>query len=428
LEIEEQDEKVKLIQSYHITQRLIFDDKHRIKIIAKGRRFGLTRGFAIYVVEKLLMDEGPILWVDTIYSNIKRYVEIYVKPELKRLQEHITYNYNKTDSRLEIMGQYCDFRSSDKPENIEGFGYRHIIINEAGIVLKNRNLWQESIAPMAIDYNAKILIGGTPKGKKVKNNEVHLFYEMFMREKLNPDYKSFNFSTYENPLLKEEVIKSVEQEIPAHLRAQEIYGEFINRASSGIIKNEWWKFIDEADVFKERILKKVQIWDTAFKEKQENDFSVCLTWIVTPNKYILIDVFRDRIEFPELKRKAIDQYERFRVNEVWIEDKASGISLIQELKRGTRIAVKEIKADKDKLEYITAITPLIEQGRVYLISGQAWLKDFMDECEEYPAVEFDDQIDAMAKFLNEVKNKELGATPGIMVSRRKLGNKNKRVS
>jgi predicted phage terminase large subunit-like protein len=420
--------EINYLPPYHEVQRKIFDDEHRIKIIAKGRRFGLTKGFAIYVVERLLMQDGPILWVDTIYSNIKRYVEIYIKPELKKINRHINYTYNKTDSRLEILGQYCDFRSADKPENIEGFGYRNIIINEAGIVLKNRALWQESIAPMAIDYNAKILIGGTPKGKKVKNNEQHLFYEMFLREQVNPEYKSFNFSTYDNPLLNKEVIRNVEMEIPVHLRDQEIYGIFIDKATSGLIKNSWWKFISENDVFKERILKKVQIWDTAFKEKQENDFSVCLTWLVTIDKYILINVFRDRVEFPELKKSAIEQYEIYKPNEVWIEDKASGISLIQELRRGTRIPIKEIKADKDKLEYISAITPLIEQGRVYLVEGKEWIKDFMDECEEYPAVEFDDQIDSMAKFLNEIKGKGITTIPEIMVSRKKLGNKHKRLN
>ena len=77
------------------------------------------------------------------------------------------------------MRKYCDFRSADRPENIEGFGYRHIIINEAGIILKNRNLWLESILPMTIDYDANVIIGGTPKGKKVKNNEPHLFYELY---------------------------------------------------------------------------------------------------------------------------------------------------------------------------------------------------------------------------------------------------------
>ncbi|MBE0538393.1 MAG: phage terminase large subunit [Ignavibacterium sp.] len=415
------------IPGYHdIQQNIFLDDEHKIKIVAKGRRFGLTKGMGIYVVEKLLARQSPILWVDTIYSNIKRYVEIYILPEIKKYVPDNEWSYNKTEARLFVFEGYCDFRSADRPENIEGYGYRHIIINEAGIVLKNRNLWLESILPMTIDYDADVIIGGTPKGKKVKNAETHLFYELSLKEKENKRYKTFNYSTYDNPLLKKELIKEVESEIPPHLREQEIYGKFIDKAESGIIKNEWWKFINENEVFKERVIKKIQIWDTAFKQKQENDFSVCETWIITTNKYILINVYRDRMEFPKLKRAAVEQYEKYRPNEVWIEDKASGISLIQEMQRETRIPIKAITADKEKLEYINAITPLIEQGKVYLLknkdlpTGQAgWLKEFMEECEEYPNVEFDDQIDIMAKFLNEAKAKIAEGIPQLKTFVRK---------
>ncbi len=83
---------------------------------------------------------------------------------------------------MKIINSVCDFRSADKPENIEGFGYELIILNEAGIILKNRRLWEESIRPMILDYKAKVIIGGTPKGKRVKKtNETHLFYELFQR-------------------------------------------------------------------------------------------------------------------------------------------------------------------------------------------------------------------------------------------------------
>lgn len=427
-------EEIKIYEpEYHPAQKKIFFDEHKIKIISKGRRFGITQGMAMYVIDRLMAGQGPILWVDTIYSNIKRYFEIYFMPELKKILPDEFWNFNKTEARLFIEDNYCDFRSADRPENIEGYGYKYVIINEAGIVLKNRNLWLESILPMTIDYDADVIIGGTPKGKKVKNNETHLFYELFQKEKESKRYKSFNYSTYDNPLLNPELIKEVEAEIPLHLREQEIYGKFIDKATTGLIKNEWWRFISENDVYKERWIKKVQIWDTAFKEKQENDFSVCETWLITQNKYILLNVFRDRMEFPELKKAAVEQYELYRPNEVWIEDKASGISLIQELKRGTRIPIKEIKADKDKLEYINSITPLIEQGKVYLVddkslptlpTGQAgWLKDFMNECEEYPNVEFDDQIDIMAKFLNEAKTKISERIPEIKVAKRNIRDK-----
>ncbi|MDZ7763210.1 MAG: hypothetical protein U5K00_02120 [Melioribacteraceae bacterium] len=105
--------------------------------------------------------------------------------------------YRSTQNDLKILNSICDFRSADKPENLEGFGYKLIILNEAGIILRNKNLWLESIYPMTLDYkDSKVFIGGTPKGKYHKN-EKHLFYELY--HKNNEAWKSYNFSTYDNP-------------------------------------------------------------------------------------------------------------------------------------------------------------------------------------------------------------------------------------
>jgi len=410
---------------FHKKQNEIFESRSRFKIISKGRRFGFTRGLAKYCIKRMLeradREEGIIiLWVDTIYNNIERYFDRYFRPELKQFKRN-TWRYNRNKNEFRFFNSVLDFRSADKPENIEGFGYHLIIINEAGIVLKKRQLWQESILPMIMDYKAEVIIGGTPKGKKLKTKEKHLFYELYERGNL-PDsaershtslkkegnivrrkYQSFNYTSYDNPLLNRDEIKELEKEIPAHLREQEIEAKFIDVISSGIIKPEWWNYFREDEIYKEKWIKKVQIWDTAFKKNQENDFSVCETWLITKSGYYLLNVYRERMEFPELKFKAVDLYDKYRPNEVWIEDKASGISLIQELARSTRIPIRKIRADKDKIEYVNAAAPIVEAGRVYLPENALWLKDFTDECEEFPGGEYDDQVDIMAKFLNEAK-------------------------
>ena len=90
------------------------------------------------------------------------------------------------------------------------------------------------------------------------------------------------------------------------------------------------------NLYKQRILKIVQSWDTTFKDKETNDFSVCTTWVVGLSGYYLIDLWRDRVEFPELKRKCNELYAIHNPTEVLIEDKASGQSLIQELQRETK--------------------------------------------------------------------------------------------
>ncbi|MGD8305723.1 MAG: terminase family protein, partial [Ignavibacteria bacterium] len=289
--------------SYHPNQEsILFNSNARFKVIAKGRRFGLTKGFANYIIETMLDGVSPILWVDTVYGNIERYVERYFVPVLKGLPKNLwKYRTNRND--LKIGNSVCDFRSADNPENIEGFGYAIIVINEAGIVLKNRNLWSESILPMILDQKAKVLIGGTPKGKTVKRTkEKHLFYELYQKgdpstmpakagklRTKKSEWQAFNFSAYDNPLLDPKEIDELAKEISPALRDQEIYGKFVDAETAGIIKNEWWKYYaDENEIYRQRVLKKVQSWDTAFKKNQENDYSVCTTWVIGLNAYYLI--------------------------------------------------------------------------------------------------------------------------------------------
>src|SRR5690554_4141086 len=121
------------IEYHKNQQKIFFESDTRYKVIAKGRRFGLTRGFAHYVIDNMLDGVGPILWVDTIYGNIERYFERYFLPVLKTLPKN-TWKYRANRNDLKILQAVCDFRSADRPENIEGFGYALIIINEAGIV------------------------------------------------------------------------------------------------------------------------------------------------------------------------------------------------------------------------------------------------------------------------------------------------------
>jgi predicted phage terminase large subunit-like protein len=406
---------VELEITYHKNQeKIFFESNARFKVIAKGRRFGLTRGFANYIIEEMLAGVTPVLWVDTVYGNIERYVDRYFIPTLKSLPKNL-WKYRSNRNDLRIGNSVCDFRSADNPENIEGFGYALIVINEAGIVLKNSNLWTETILPMILDYKAKVLIGGTPKGKTVKKTkERHLFYELFERSEKQEasrktEWESFNFSSYDNPLLDPKEIDELVKEISPALRDQEIYGKFVDAETSGIIKHDWWRYYeDEQKLYEQRVLKKVQSWDTAFKKNQENDYSVCTTWLVGVNAYYLLDMWKGRVEFPELKKKVVELYDLHKVNEILIEDKASGQSLLQELQRNTRLPIKPIKVEQDKIARVNAVTPLIEAGRIVLPNNKLWLKSFTDECEEFPNGEFDDVVDSMSQFLLNEKAKPTG--------------------
>ncbi|XGQ69720.1 terminase large subunit domain-containing protein [Campylobacter hepaticus] len=223
--------KLKLDFSYTPAQLKVFDDKNpRFVTVAKGRRLGFTKGSAKFVIENLLMGNN-VLWVDTTQANLQNYYELYFIPELKNLPKSF-YSWSVQDKKLIINGATLHMRSAERSENIEGFGYDLVILNEAGIILKGSKgeyLWYNSIRPMLLD-NAKsrAIIGGVPKGK-------NLFYELCKKELSDKNWKHFQFSSYDNPFLKEDQIKELIEEVggqDSEVVKQEIYGEFIDSSSA----------------------------------------------------------------------------------------------------------------------------------------------------------------------------------------------------
>ena len=209
-------------------QQTIFDSKALYKIVSKGRRFGLTNGAANDFIKSALnklFKRG--LWVDTVNTNIDRYVERYFIPKLRYLPREY-WDWKKQAKILYILDSYIDFRSADRPENIEGFGYDKLFLNEAGIILKNEYIWHNAIRPMLWDYKAISVIGGTPKGKG-------LFHELYQRgmDPLQPDYQSFHFTTFENPYLNLELIQDELKSMPERVRQQEVMAEFLD--DSGVV-------------------------------------------------------------------------------------------------------------------------------------------------------------------------------------------------
>jgi predicted phage terminase large subunit-like protein len=176
-------------------------------------------------------------------------------------------------------------------------------------------------------------------------------------------------------------------------------GQYMQRPAplgGGIFKNHWWRYYSELPHVK-RI---VQSWDTAFKTKQSADFSVCTTWAECELGYYLIDSYKVKVEFPELKRAALSLFEKYKPHAVLVEDKASGQSLIQELKRDTRMPIVAVKVDADKVSRAFAVTPLVESGRVFLPEKSHWLADFVASMGTFPNAAHDDDVDSVTQALN----------------------------
>lgn len=136
-----------------------------------------------------------------------------------------------------------------------------------------------------------------------------------------------------------------------------------------------------------------QLWDTAFKEKQQNDPSACATWTRSPGGILYLrDVLAVRLPYPALKKLIKAQYDKWNPDTVYIEDKASGISLLQDM-RSLGIPLREYQPDGDKVVRAHAVTPFIESGRMLLPDEHEMLSDFLQEHAKFPAGAHDDMVD-----------------------------------
>lgn len=177
-----------------------------------------------------------------------------------------------------------------------------------------------------------------------------------------------------------------------------------------IFKREHWRWFDAPEDDPRALLRAlgvfrvVQAWDTAFKAGEANDYSVGVTLGVTENRYYLLDVWRARVEFPELRQAVVNQHQKWGANVVLVENAASGQSLLQELQRNTRIPLQAIKADRDKVSRAHAVTGTHAAGLVHLPNGAHWVADFTDEAASFPSAPHDDQVDAFVHALTYAMN------------------------
>lgn len=180
-------------------------------------------------------------------------------------------------------------------------------------------------------------------------------------------------------------------------------------ALGNILKAAWLKsYASMADVLGRGIT--VQSWDTANKPGIRNDWSVCVTAIVIGRYVYVIDVFRKRMAFPELKQQAIRLARLHKATVMLVEDQASGQQLIQELRsyfeRGVPVPIAR-KHESDKVSRVEGISAMVEAGQLVLPQEMPWLAELKAELLGFPNARYDDQVDAVAQLLTWVRGREI---------------------
>jgi predicted phage terminase large subunit-like protein len=174
--------------------------------------------------------------------------------------------------------------------------------------------------------------------------------------------------------------------------------------TSAIVSRKHWR-IWEGDE-PPRVDYVIQSWDTAFEVKNNSDYSACTTWGVWYNEeegdspqLILLDAFKDRMAFPELKQVALRHYKEWEPDAFIVEKKAAGAPLIQEL-RSMGIPVQEFTPSRgnDKMVRLNAVADLFSAGKVWAPDTR-WAREVIEEMAAFPVGEHDDFVDTCTQAL-----------------------------
>jgi predicted phage terminase large subunit-like protein len=224
-------------------------------------------------------------------------------------------------------------------------------------------------------------------------------------------------SSYFPEWKSDEVLALDEQEIRATNGSrywESLYMQNPMPDEGGIIKKNWVTWWEGHEPPRCDFI--IQTYDTAFSTRTTADYSVIQTWGIFNNidtnelngvetvtsNLILLGNMKGRYEYPELRRIASQEYRKHRPDICIVEKKASGQSLIQDMRK-SGLPVLEYTPDKDKVSRVYSASPMFESRRVWLPKDRSWSNDLFDELIGFPYAQHDDQVDACIMAVHYVK-------------------------
>lgn len=170
-----------------------------------------------------------------------------------------------------------------------------------------------------------------------------------------------------------------------------------------LVRRAWFRYFTPSTLPRPTYSTKiVQSWDVAMQTGETNDYSVCTTWRADRDDVYLLDVFRGRLEYPELRRKLVALAQEHACDRVLIEDAGPGMNLLQDLRCSPALGTLRpipVRPEGGKLERMAAQTAKIEAGHVHLPETAPWLGEFLSELLAFPNGRHDDQVDSVSQFL-----------------------------
>lgn len=269
----------------HINQQVILDNSSRFRVVMCGRRFGKSELSQIEIISEALRGHN-VSYITPTYKLAKTFFE--------KLATLIPFPANKSELIIQFpTGGTVEFFTGERLDNLRGRKFHFVVVDEASFIPNLEDGWLNSIRPTLTDYKGKALFLSTPKGK-------NYFYSLFMKNE--GDWKSFKFSTYDNPYIDKTEIDDARSQLPHAVFEQEYMANPMENASNpfGIqhieacvtqLSNKATKFIgiDLAKSFDYTVIIGLdEVGHVSYFERFQSDWKQTREKILTLNKSIPI--------------------------------------------------------------------------------------------------------------------------------------------
>jgi hypothetical protein len=334
----------------HAVQQQIVSELARFSVLNCGRRFGKDILAINHLIEGAL-DQQQVAWFAPTYKQLTEVWRV-----VANVIEPVTRRRSEQQHRAELLtGGVIDMWSLDQPDTARGRAYNRVIINEAAMVARLQEAWEQVIRPTLTDYHGTALFLSTPKG-------FNFFKTVYDRgqDGEQPDWQSWTFPTSANPYIDPVEIEAARRELPESVFSQEYLAAFI---------------ADETAVFR-GLLHACVLDPNAPIEGHTyvvgcdwgklNDFSVFSVVDATTREQVYIDR-SNRIDYTMQVGRLKALCERYRVRAVIAEANSMGQAIIEQVQRARIPVLSWTATQVTKQQMIEALALSIEQGQIKLL-------------------------------------------------------------
>lgn len=378
-------------------QQDVFSASERFKVVAAGRRCGKSRLAAwMLILNALEAERGHVFYVAPTQGQARD----IMWGVLLELAHPIISGSHVNNMQIKLInGATISLKGADRPDTMRGVSLKFLVMDEYADM--KPSVWEEVLRPALADQKGSALFIGTPKGR-------NHFYELYKYAEFSGDetYKSWHFTSYDNPLLDPEEIDTAKQSMSSYAFRQEFMASF-EALGSEIFKEDWVQFGEEpeigdyyiavdlagfADVANAKSAKSKRLDNTAIAIVKANE-----------NGWFVKDIVHGRWEIKTTARKIFEAVDRYKPVAVGIEKGALKnavlpylTDLMKSKQRFFRIEELTHGNQKKTDRVVWALQGRFEHGQITLSEG-SWNTEFLDELFQFPnPLVHDDLVDALA--------------------------------